>query len=147
MVVSVDHDFDLGTGLYTLVEHLYNGNALGFGRGEAGRALGLYQERDAGGERIVAPGSPDLLGQSRVVSAAPHLTGFQLGYDLSPELRGDFLVLVDWKGDSASFFPSLAYSPFGWLELTLGVQAFTGPAHSEFGGAETLGFLLAEAFF
>jgi hypothetical protein len=39
------------------------------------------------------------------------------------------------------------YSPLGWLELTLGVQVFAGPRHSEYGSLDPLGFLLAEAFF
>jgi hypothetical protein len=145
VVVSVDYDFDIGDGVYALVEHLYNGNALGFGSGRAGPALGFFQE--SGTPAVVVPGSPDLLGQSRVVSAAEHLTGFQLGYDLTPELRGNLLVIADWRGGSAGIFPSLLYSPLGWLELTVGVQLFDGPRESEFGTAETVGYLLAEAFF
>ena len=146
-VVSIDHDFEVGKGLYTLVEHLYNGNALGFGRGRAGPALGFFQEADMGPFRVPAAGSPDLLGQSRVASAGKHLTGLQFSYDLLADLRGSFLTLYDWGGQSASFFPSLVYSPYGWLELTLGVQTFAGGDESEFGTAETTGFLIAEAFF
>jgi hypothetical protein len=154
IVASVDYNFDVGSGIYALVEYLYNGNALGFGRGKADGALGFFQERDepfptptSELRRVVAEGTPDLFGSSRVISTSDHLTGFQLSYDLTPELRASFLTLVDWRGTSASFFPSLVYNPFGWLELTLGVQAFTGPHLSEFGSAEPLGFLLAEAFF
>ena len=36
VVGSIDYTLDLGSGLYLLLEHLYNGNALGFGRGRAG---------------------------------------------------------------------------------------------------------------
>jgi len=147
VVASVDNNFDLGTGLYVLLEHLYNGNALGFGRGKADGLLGLFQERDEGPLRVVAEGSPDLFGSSRIASNAPHLTGLQLGYDVTPELRATLLTLYDWQGRSASFFPSLQYSPTGWLELTLGVQAFAGPHLSQFGSSETLGFLLADVFF
>jgi hypothetical protein len=70
-----------------------------------------------------------------------------MGYDLTPELRGDFLVIVDWQGVSASFFPTLAWSPLGWLEIRLGVQAFAGPHLSQFGSQEPLGFVQADAFF
>jgi hypothetical protein len=151
VVASVDYNFDIGTGLYTLVEYLYNGNALGFGRGAADGLLGLFQERDQatplGPMRVVAPGSADLFGGSQVVTNAPHLTGAQLSYDLTPELRGTFLTLYDWQGRSASFFPALTYSPTGWLELTLGVQSFAGSHLSQFGDAKALGFLLADVFF
>lgn len=147
VVVSVDHDFDLGSGVYTLLEYLYNGNALGFGRGRAGAALGFFEESDDPLPRSPVPGSADLLGQSRVASAGEHLTGLQLGYDLLSDVRGNFVTLVDWEGRSLSFFPSVVYSPYGWLELTLGAQLFTGPRQSEFGTAEPMGFLIAEAFF
>ena len=43
-IVSVDTLFDLGTGLYALVEHLYNDNDLGFGRGQAGVLLPFFEE-------------------------------------------------------------------------------------------------------
>ena len=127
LVVSVDYNLDVGSGLYLLAEYLYNGNALGFGRGEANGLLGFFQETDLpgpGGQplRVVAEGSADLFGSSRVVTSSEHLTGFQLGYDLTPELRGDFLVIVDWQGVSASFFPTLAWSPLGWLEIRIQSQ-------------------------
>jgi hypothetical protein len=150
IVVSVDYSVDVGSGLYLLVEHLYNGNHLGFGRGAAGGLLGFYQEQGgppAPGPRVVAPGTPDLLGQSRVVSLAEHLTGAQAGYDLTPDLRGELLLIYDWQGRSLAAIPSLRYAPTGWLELSLGVQLFEGPRRSEYGRADTLGFALAEVFF
>jgi hypothetical protein len=151
VVVSVDYNFDVGSGIYALLEHLYNGNALGFGRGKADGLLGFFQERDEqtsfGPARVVAEGSPDLFGSSRVVTNAKNLTGGQLSYDITPELRGSLIAIYDWDGSSASFFPSLTYSPFGWLELTLGAQAFVGPHLSQYGNNEPLGFLLADVFF
>jgi hypothetical protein len=82
-----------------------------------------------------------------VVTRAPHLSGVQLGYDLTPEVRGEIVAIYDWKGSSATLFPSLRYSPLDWLELTLAGQFFVGPRRSEFGDREHLGFLIAEAFF
>jgi hypothetical protein len=81
------------------------------------------------------------------VTRAENLTGAQAGYDLTPEMRGEVLVLFDWTGNSASFVPSVRYTPFDWLELSLGAQLFAGPAESEFGNAASLVFLIAEAFF
>lgn len=151
VVASVDHSLDVGSGLYVLLEYLYNGNALGFGRGEPGPFQGFFQETDALVDgaplRVVAPGDVDLFGSSGVVTRSRHLLGAQLGYDLTPELRGDVLVILDAEGGSASAFPALRYGPLGWLELTLGVQLFAGPRRSEFGTGEPLVFLLAEAFF
>lgn len=147
VVASVDHNFDWGTGVYALVEHLYNGNALGFGSGKAGGSLGFFQEAGVEPNRVVAPGSTDLFGQSRVITQGEQLTGAQLGYDLTPELRGSLVVLYGWQHGSASFYPSLGYSPLDWLELTVGAQLFSGPERSEFGARETVGFLLAELFF
>ena len=151
VVASVDNNFDVGSGLYVLVEHLYNGNALGFGRGKADGILGFFQEQDLtlGGTsaRVVATGTGDLFGQSRVITQSRHLTGLETGYDVTPEIRASLLVIYDWDGGSASFFPRLSYSPFGSLEMTLGVQVFTGKHLSEYGGLRPVGFLLAEAFF
>jgi hypothetical protein len=147
VVVSVDNNFDLGTGLYVLAEYLFNGNDLGFGRGEAGGAVNFFQEQDFLGQRVIAPGTTDLFGQSRVISQSQHLSGIQLGYDLTTDVRGNVVALYDWRGESVAIFPSARYSPTGWLELTLGVQIFEGRDRSEYGGAETLGFAIAEVFF
>lgn len=143
VVGSIDYVVSVGSGLYVLLEHLYNGNDLGFGQGKAGPLLPLFEQSDAG----VVPTDADRFGGSRVVTNAPNLTGFQVGYDLTPDVRGDLLVIYDWKGESASFFPALRYNPFHWLELTAGAQLFVGPHRSQFGDSEALGFLIAEAFF
>ena len=108
---------------------------------------GFFQESGEDPNRIAAPGTTDLFGQSRVITLGENLTGGQLGYDLTPEVNGSLLLIYDWEGESASFFPSLRYSPLDWLELTIGVQLFAGPRRSEFGERDTLGFLLAEVFF
>jgi hypothetical protein len=146
VVVSADYLFDVGEGIYALAEYLYNGNALGFGYGKAGPLLPLFEQT---GEPIppVWLISADRFGGSRVVTRSRHLTGFELGYELTPELRGDLLVIADWDGLSAAWFPRLRYSPLDWLELTLGVQLVHGAPYSEFGSAEHLAFLLADVFF
>lgn len=140
VVVSLDTNLDVGTGLYLLVEHLYNGGALGFGSGLAGPLLPLFQPPGV-------PASRDVFGTSHVVSGARHQSGAQIGYDLTPELRSDLLVIVDWSGGSAVLFPALGWSPSGSLEISLGVQVGFGPRRSEYGERGTLGYLLAEWFF
>lgn len=155
LVVSIDHLFDFGTGVYVLAEYLFNGNDLGFGSGRAGRLLPLFEATTDGPAGVpaevegpfVGVTSDDRFGASRVITGSRHLTGLQLGYDLTPEVRTDLVSIVDWSGWSASFYPALHYAPLDWLEVTLGVQLFVGPRRSEYGGLDPLGFVLLEGFF
>jgi hypothetical protein len=161
VVVGLDRRLDLGSGLYVLVEHLYNGNALGFGEGRAGTLLPFFEATleppaatsapalppAAASGPFVQPASVAIFGGSRVISNARHQTGIQLGYDLTPVLRLDVLALYDWNGGSAAFAPLLTWSPIGSLELKLGVQVFIGGRSSQYGPQEDLGYATAEWFF
>jgi hypothetical protein len=158
VVGSIDYLFDVGNGIYALVEHLYNGNALGFGGGRAGSLLPFFESTakpPSGlppgalppGAIFVTGTSADRFGGSRVVTRSRHLTGVQLGYDVLPEVRADLLAIYDWSGSSAVFFPMLSYDALDWLELVLGAQFPVGPRRSEFGSAENLAYLLAEVHF
>jgi hypothetical protein len=51
------------------------------------------------------------------------------------------------QGWSGVFFPSVAYSPRDWLEVTIGVRVTVGPRRSEYGDLDPLGFMLVQAFF
>jgi hypothetical protein len=139
IVASVDHNFDVGTGIYALVEHLWNQNALGLPRQGNGllpffRAPGL-------------PVSSDVFGTSGVVSLVSHQTGFMTGYDLTSALRGQLLVIWDWRGESAAIIPSVTFSGWNSVELTVGAQLFTGGDRSQYGAQEPLGYVLVEWFF
>ena len=147
VVVSVDYLFDVGDGLYALMEYLYNGNALGFGHGKAGPLLPFFEQTGEPLPDSIGLVSADRFGGSQVITRSGHLMGLELGYDLTPELRADLLVLADWDGLSATWFPRLRYSPLDWLELTVGAQLPHGRALSEFGSGEFLAFLLADLFF
>jgi hypothetical protein len=154
-VFSIDGTVPVGTGITLLLEHLYNGNALGFGSGKAGTLLPLFEAAPASTSPVplppgalgVAPGSIDLFGTSRVVSGSRNQTGFQASYDLLPELNVSALAIYDWDGQSAAFFPTLRYSPLDFAELTLGAQFFVGPKRSEYGSAQHQVYLLMEVFF
>lgn len=152
---SIDYNFAIGSGLYVLVEQLWNQNALGFGRGKAGGALSFYQSTFQ-----APPGTPPGIagpfvtftsgsefGGSRVVTLAEYLTGFQLGYDVLPEVRAELVTLVDWVGGSVAVAPSVSYSPLAALDLRLGAQLFAGPRASEYGWREHLGFLIVDVYF
>jgi hypothetical protein len=156
IVASYDINLDFGQGIYFLVEYLYNGNGLGSGRGRAGPIEPLFEATNTPPNPVIGgliPGpyatgaNSDIFGSSRVVTNAEHQIGTQLGYDLTPELRGDFVMLVDMSHASAAFFPNLAYSPLDSLELTLGVQLFAGQKRSQYGSAEPLVYLLADWYF
>ena len=154
-VVSLEGTLPIGRGITLLVEHLYNGNGLGFGYGKAGRLLPFFESAPASqspvplppGTPSVRPGSIDLFGTSRVVSGSHNQTGFQASYDLLPELQVSTVILYDWEGQSAAFFPTFRYSPFDFAEITLGAQLFVGPHLSEYGSAQHQVYLLAEIFF
>jgi hypothetical protein len=155
VVASIDRNFDIGNGVYVLAEYLYNGNALGFGSGLAGPLLPFFASTaqrpanvppDVPGP-FVTTASADLLGGSQVVSSGRHESGIELGYDIFPALRSELFTLYDWDGTSAAVVPTIRYDPYPFLELTVGAQFFAGPARSEYGKAQDLGYLLVESFF
>lgn len=156
LVASLDYSVPIGNGLYLLVEHLYNENDLGFGEGNAGSLLPFFESTFAppagSGLRpeqgpFATPGSVNRFGGSRVITSARNQTGFQAGYELTPSLRVDMLVIYDWDGHSAVFSPILAYSPLGSLEITLGGQLFAGKRRSQYGSQPDLGYAIVEWFF
>ena len=145
IVVSLDYNIDWGTGVYVLAEHLYNGNALGFGFGQAGPLLGFFEQTTA--PPFYEATSYTRFGGSQVITRSSQLTGLQAGYEITPEIRFNAMILYDWDGESAVFFPSLMYSPGSWFDWTLGVQAAAGGKYSEFGDAPTTGFLVGNFYF
>jgi hypothetical protein len=141
VVVSLDHNFDLGTGLYVLVEHLWDQNALGLG--QAGRAGSLLPFFQASG----VPVSPDRFGGSGVVSLVSHQTGFSVGYELTSAVNANVLLLWDWRGESAAVAPALTFTGYNSVELSIGTQLFVGADRSQYGGQEALAYALVEWFF
>jgi hypothetical protein len=147
-VFSVDTTLSIGPGIYVLAEHLYDGNALGFGRGRAGTLLPLFSPVGGGplGDLPAPHGSARFAG-SRVVSLASHTTGGQVGADVTAALRADLLVLYDWSGESAAFAPVVSYSGWNSFELRIGAQLFAGPRRSQFGAQEAIAYARVEWFF
>lgn len=163
IALGLDRQFDLGSGLYVMVEHLYDGNALGFGAGRAGRLLPFFETSTAppAWAAAPAPGAPATGAQplfaapasaarfagSRVVSLSRHATGLQIGYDLAAALRGELLLIHDWQGRSAVLAPALHFTGLNAASFSLGAQFFFGGAASQFGGRPVLAYALAEFFF
>ena len=141
VVASLDHNFDVGTGIYVLVEHLWDQNALGFGPGGRGGSLLPFFQAPA------VPIGADRFGGSGVVSLVSHQTGLMLGYELSAAFSGNLLLLWDWRGESAAVAPVLTYTGWNSAELSVGVQAYVGAGRSQFGAQETLAYALVEWFF
>ena len=153
VVVSFDTNLDFGAGVYVLAEYLYNGNALGFGRGRAGPLLPLFESTNTPPFPTAIPGpyatsaSSDIFGSSRIITNSEHQLGLQVGTDLTPELRGDLVTLIDLDGGSAAFSPILAYTPLDDLEIRLTAQLFAGPRRSQYGSSEALVQLLVDWYF
>lgn len=142
VVASLDHNFDVGSGIYFLVEHLWNENALGLP--EDGRSAAILQPFL---DPVNGTIETDLFGSSGVVSLVSHQTGVMAGYDLTSALRGQLLVIWDWRGDSAAIFPTLTFNGWNAVELTVGAQLFTGGDRSQYGALEPVGYFLVEWFF
>lgn len=147
VVASIDTTLDIGAGLYVLAEHLYDGNALGFGRGRAGPLLPLFGTAFPPAAPLPVPHGRERFAGSRVISLAKHTTGLQAGTDVTPALRADLLVLYDWNGSSAAFVPIVAYTGWNALELRVGAQLFAGPRRSQYGTQQATGFAVIEWFF
>ncbi len=152
-VVSLDYNFDVGNGIYTLVEHLYDGNALGFGEGRAGTLLPLFEAMPGPvgplgpTGPVVRPVSAARFGGSGVVSNARHQTGLQVGTDIVTAVNANLLVIHDWNGHSTAVFPSVAFTGLNDAEITVGAQLFGGGRRSQFGDAQALVYVLVEVFF
>lgn len=142
VVASLDYTFPVGSGLYTLVEHLYNENLV--------RPLRLgapvpAASPEAAVRQLVGAQLPLL---DRIATTVRNQTGFMASYELTPLLNGSLLAIYDWHGPSAALFPVLAYSATSNLQLSVGAQLFIGPrGRSEYGDAANLLFLQLNYFF
>jgi hypothetical protein len=137
-VLSLDYTIPVGTGIYALIEHFYNQNV------QSRDSLAGALASDAGfvalAQRLVPP--PQFQTFSR------NQTGFELGYDLTPILRGNVLWIHDWSGPSEAWVPSLVWSVRSDLDLTAGVQVYGGNDGSgEYGGRPPLYFVRADVYF
>ena len=145
LVASLDYTFDIGTGLYALVEHFYNGNT--FSRDSLRRTLTALPPLtpEQGLSLLTQPGA---IPQSQLLTVSHNQTGFDLGYDLTPLLRLDVLWIHDWEGPSEALFPVLTWSALQSLELSLGAQVFGGrDGAGNYGGLDPLLFARIDLYF
>ena len=142
VVGSVDYSFPLGTGLYVLVEHLFNENLVDPG---AFAALPPGAGRRAALETFV---QSQTLFLNRITTVVRNQTGFQVGYDLTPILRSDLLVLYDWDGPCTAIVPAITYQWLQDVEFSLAAQFFVGrDERTEYGDRTTLLILQVDAYF
>ena len=139
-VVSIDHTFRLGSGLYVLLEHFFNQYRFDRPTRDAPRASATPDP----GTGLLARRRPG--GIARFVTRERNLTGLQIGYDLTPLVRADLLWLHDWHGPSEALVPSLRWSARDDLDLQIGLQLFAGEG-GEFGGAANLLFARIDVYF
>jgi hypothetical protein len=142
VVGSVDYNLQIGTGIYVLVEHLYNENRID---PNAFSTPPPFLPRETA-LRLLARAQTLLL--NRITTIVRNQTGFQVGYDLTPILRGDFLVLYDWDGPSAAVVPALRYVWRDEVEIALAAQIFVGrDGRTEYGDRSPLLLLQLDAYF
>jgi hypothetical protein len=140
VVVGADYTFSVGSGLYALIEHLYNENRIG---AEFTFPIGVTVET---GTALIAAAQISAL--DRITTISLHQTGIQVGYDLTPLLRFDFVSLYDWSGPSVVFAPALTWSATPNLDLSLAGQLFYGPeGRSDYGGEPPLLILRGDLYF
>jgi len=145
LVGSLDYTFGIGSGLYALVEHFYNGNT--FSRDALARALRALPPLTPG-QGLSLLTQSGVLPESQLVTSSHNQTGFELGYDLTPLLRLDLLWIHDWEGPSEALFPLLTWSARQDLELSLGAQFFAGGQRKgNYGGLEPLFFARVDLYF
>ncbi len=145
LVGSLDHTFDLGTGLYVLVEHFYNGNT--FSRDALRNTLEALPPLtpDQGLALLTQDG---VIPTSQLVTVSRNQTGLNLGYDLTPLLRLDLLWIHDWEGPSEAVFPVLTWSALQSVELSVGAQFFGGrDGEGNYGGLDPLYFARLDVWF
>jgi hypothetical protein len=141
VVGSADYNLSIGTGIYVLVEHLYNENLIK----PTQPTLVPGLSRDAL-VKFLAQSQVPLL--DRITTIARNQTGFQVGYDLTPILRGDLLVIYDWNGPSSAIVPMLRYLWRDEVEIALGAQLFIGrDARTEYGDRSPLILLQVDRYF
>ena len=142
VVGSIDYTAPVGQGLYLLLEHLYNQN-LAPPEDEFVALPGTDPETAV---RVLAALQADLT--NRITTFGLNQTALQVGYELTPLLRGDLLLLYDWSGRSAALAPVATYQLRSDLELAVGAQFFLGGSRaSQFGDRPALGILRLDAYF
>ena len=143
-MASLDHNLDIGKGLYVLVEYLYNENTV--------ESL----ELDDPLVDLLDPAAPPLNTQrlargfargqlpvlDRITTVRKHQLGMQASYEITPLLSGGALVLYDWDGRSAAFVPSLSYSPLADVVVSVAGQLFVGKANGRNDYGDTPGLLI-----
>ncbi|MDO8427418.1 MAG: hypothetical protein Q7T24_07880 [Deltaproteobacteria bacterium] len=122
-VLSLDHTFP--SSLYILIEYLYNG--------------GNIKTLD---DPVVAASA-----SSEITTKNNNFIGAGAGYDITPLLRLDGLAVFDLDDKSGFLSPSLRYNILEDLDLSAGIQLFTGKAMSEYGGASDLYYAELKLYF
>ena len=145
LVGSLDYTFDLGSGLYALIEHFYNGNT--YERDSLRRALdALPPLTPAQGLDLLA--QPGVVPEAQLVTVSRNQTGIELGYDLTPLVRLDVLLIHDWEGPSQALYTQLSWSALSNLQLSLAAQLFGGrDGEGNYGGLDPLYFARIDLYF
>jgi hypothetical protein len=149
-VASIDYTANVGSGLYLLAEHLYNENRVDPDAIFAAPPLPPGPPLPRGvavelGTELAGQALVELL--ARVTSASLHQSGLQAGYDLTPLVRADLLVIYEWSGASVAIAPALTWDVRSDLRVAAGARLFLGSGSSEYGEQANLVLVMLDAFF
>ena len=128
-VLSWDYSFQ--STLYLLFEYLYNGGNTGR-PDESLQNLTNVNQRSFSGE---------------IVTQNRNFVAMGLGYEWTPLLRTDGLMIYDVDDGSAFFGPSVTYNLRSDLDWITGLQLFAGPRDSEYGDSSNLLYSSIQFFF
>ncbi len=123
-VLSFDHTFE--SSLYVLLEYLYNG----------GNDPGLSSP-------LLASGTSEITTRNR------NFVAIGTGYDITPLVRFDSVIVYDVDGRSVLAAPAITYNIRDDIDLSAGVQVFgaSGSGRGEYGSTPTLFHAGVTAYF
>jgi len=122
-LIGVDHTFP--STLYITAEYLYNG----------------------GNDPLLSYSGGAVTTSSVILTRNRNFIGVAASYEVTPLLRFDSIVVLDMDDKSAALGPSLSYNILENLDLSAGVQIFTGKTGSEYGEAADLYYSELQLYF
>ena len=123
--IALGADYSPSPRLYILGEYFYNGGA----SSNISHFMSSYKY------------------SRRMRSIKKHLLSFMVKYEITPLLTFEKYMIYDPQGKSAFFNPQIRYNILTNIDITCGLQLFTGGSNSEFGNYKNLYYTEIKYFF